>query len=182
MLICVAMLWCNFLAAGPSVAIVETALAFFPSSPPTTDPAGFSVSIASIAYFFTTTALMQGVGNFFWVPMANKYGRRPVYVISYTIYLITAIWAVFETTYGGFLTARILMGFGAGAAETIAPITISDVFFLHERGAVMALYTSFLSVGVAFGMIISGYVKTCVHAYLSVGISTNMTPGNKQKA
>lgn len=48
------------------------------------------------------------------------------------------------------------MGFGAGAAETIAPITISDVFFLHERGTVMALYTSFLSVGVAFGMIISG--------------------------
>lgn len=52
------------------------------------------------------------------------------------------------------------MGIGSGAAETIAPITIADVFFLHERGAIMALYTSFLSVGVGFGMIIAGYVHT----------------------
>lgn len=49
------------------------------------------------------------------------------------------------------------MGFGAGAAETIAPITIADIFFLHERGTVMALYSSFLAVGVAIGLIISGY-------------------------
>lgn len=150
------MLWCNFLAAGPTVAIVQTTLDFFPGSPPTTDPVGFNNNIAKVSYFFTTTALLQGCGNFLWVPIANKYGRRPTYVISYAIYLACAIWAIFDKSFGGFLAARILMGFGAGAAETIAPITISDVFFLHERGTVMALYTSFLSVGVAFGMIISG--------------------------
>jgi len=88
--------------------------------------------------------------------LASKYGRRPVYVASYAIYLASAIWAIFDTSFGGFLAARIVMGLGAGAAETIAPITISDVFFLHERGTIMALYTSFLSVGVGFGMIISG--------------------------
>jgi len=40
----------------------------------------------------------------------------------------------------------------------LAPITIADIFFLHERGAVMAFYSSFLAVGVALGLIISGYV------------------------
>ena len=50
------------------------------------------------------------------------------------------------------------MGFGAGAAETIAPITIADVFFLHERGTVMALYTSFLAMGASLGVIISGLI------------------------
>jgi MFS family permease len=95
-------------------------------------------ALARVAYFFTTTALLQGIGNFFWVPIANKYGRRPVYVASYAIYLATAIWLIFEKSYAGFLTGRILMGFGAGAAETIAPISIADVFFLHERGTIMA--------------------------------------------
>lgn len=150
------MLWCNFLAAGPTVAIVSTTLDFFPGATPVSDPVGFSANIAKVSYFFTTTALLQGMGNFFWVPIANKYGRRPTYVLSYTIYLASAIWAIFDHSYGGFLAARILMGFGAGAAETIAPITISDVFFLHERGTIMSLYTSFLSVGVAFGMVICG--------------------------
>lgn len=74
---------CNFLAAGPTVAIVTTTLDFFPASPPTVDPAGFSANVSKVAYCFSTTALLQGTGNFIWVPLANKYGRRPVYVASY---------------------------------------------------------------------------------------------------
>lgn len=150
------MLWCNFLAAGPTVAIIQTTLEFFPDAHPNTNPTAFSNNLSKVSYFFTTTALVQGIGNFLWVPIANKYGRRPAYVFSYLIYLISAIWAIFDRSFGGFLAARIFMGLGAGAAETIAPITISDVFFLHERGAFMSLYTSFLSVGVAFGVVISG--------------------------
>ncbi|KAF9880023.1 hypothetical protein CkaCkLH20_02834 [Colletotrichum karsti] len=155
-LICVAMMMCNFLAAGPSIALLETALEFFPAA--ATDDAALSLAISQTAYFFTTTALLQGVGNFFWVPMANKYGRRPVYVASYSIYFVCTIWLIFDHSYAGFLAGRILMGFGAGAAETIAPISIADVFFLHERGTIMSLYTSFLSAGVGFGLVISGLI------------------------
>lgn len=50
------------------------------------------------------------------------------------------------------------MGFGAGAAETIAPITIADIFFAHERGTIMSFYTCALSIGVALGIIISGVI------------------------
>ena len=113
------MMMCNFLAAGPTIAIVSTTLDFFPKPLPSEDPRGFVQNVAQIAYFFTTAALMQGVGNFFWVPLANKYGRRPVYILSYVVYLATAVWLIFEKTYGGFLAGRILLGFGAGAAETI---------------------------------------------------------------
>ncbi|TEA16482.1 putative MFS-type transporter [Colletotrichum sidae] len=155
-LICVAMMMCNFLAAGPSIALLATAMEFFPAA--ATDAAVFTYAVAQTAYFFTTTALLQGVGNFVWVPLANKFGRRPVYVASYTIFFGCTIWLVFEQSYAGFLAGRILMGFGAGAAETIAPISIADVFFLHERGTIMALYTSFLSVGVGFGLVISGLI------------------------
>ncbi|KAK3337295.1 major facilitator superfamily domain-containing protein [Cercophora scortea] len=157
-IICIAMMMCNFLAAGPTIAIVSTTMDFFPGANPKLDPAYFSSSISKVSYFFTTTALLQGTGNFFWVPVANKYGRRPTYILSYLIYTACAIWLCFDHSYDGFLAGRIIMGFGAGAAETIAPITIADVFFLHERGKVMAFYTSFLSVGVAFGMIISGLI------------------------
>lgn len=105
---------------------------FFPDSP------NLLTSISRVSYFFTTTALLQGTSNFFWVPMTNKFGRRPVYITSYTIYLITCIWLIFEKSYSGFLAGRIIMGLGAGAAETIAPVSIADIFFLHERGFVMA--------------------------------------------
>ncbi|KAK3898948.1 protein HOL1 [Staphylotrichum tortipilum] len=161
--ICLAMMMCNFLAAGPSIALLGIATDFYPGAHPGRNPRLFVAAVAKVSYFFTTTALMQGVGNFIWVPVANKYGRRGVYVISYVIYLVTAIWLSFEHSYGAFLAGRILMGFGAGAAETVAPITIADIFFLHERGAIMAFYSSFLAIGVALGLIISGLITIHHH-------------------
>ncbi|KUJ14268.1 MFS general substrate transporter [Mollisia scopiformis] len=149
--ICLAMFMCNFLAAGPTIAIVQTAMEFFPTM-------AVVPAISKTAYFFTTTALLQGTGNLIWMPLVNKYGRRPIYLISYTLYLACAIWAACTYTYGSFLAARIIMGFAAGAAETMAPLSIADVFFLHERGTIMAMYSAALVSGVSGGIIIAGLI------------------------
>ena len=116
------------------MAIVAITLDFFP---PQLFPA-FPASISKVAYFFTTTALLQGMGNLVWMPLIVKYGRRPVYVASFTIYTVTAIWAGVATQYTNELVARIIMGFAAGSGECLAPLTIADMFFLHERGTIMA--------------------------------------------
>ncbi|KAF4984073.1 hypothetical protein FZEAL_652 [Fusarium zealandicum] len=155
-LICLAMTMSNFLAAGPSIAIVQTSLSFFPEA--IVDDTVASSAIAKVAFFFTTTSLLHGVGCFFWVPVANKYGRRPVYLASYLVYFIAALALIFVKSYDGFLAGRVIMGFGAGAVETIAPMSIADIFFLHERGAIMSVYNCALSTGVASGMIISGLI------------------------
>ena len=114
---------CNFLAAGPTVAIVEITVDFYGPPGPT-----FPAHIAKVAYFFTTTALMQGVGNLFWMPLIVKYGRRPVYIASFSIYTATAIWAGVATVYVNELAARVIMGFASGSGECLAPLTIADLF------------------------------------------------------
>lgn len=119
------MMACNYLAAGPTIQIVETTFDFFPEAK-TSDSAGLVNAIGKVAYFFTTTALFQGLSNLFWIPMMNKYGRRPMYLVSFAIYFVSAIWAALTFSYGSFLASRILMGFAAGAAEGIAPVSISD--------------------------------------------------------
>ncbi|KAF7193306.1 putative MFS-type transporter [Pseudocercospora fuligena] len=137
----------------PSVAIVETTIDYF--GPPGPD---FTAKISKIAYFYTTTALLQGLGNLVWMPFIVKYGRRPVYLASFTLYTITAIWIGVSKTYANTLVARIVMGFAAGSGECLAPLTISDIFFLHERGTIMAIYTASLNFGVAIGIILSGII------------------------
>lgn len=129
------MFMCNFLAAGPTVAIVDIVITF--TGTPPTEP-GFPAAIANIAYLFTTTALLQGMGTIFWMPFILKYGRRPSYLISFTGYFAVILWAGFTTSYGSELTARILMGLFSGTGECLAPLTISDLFFLHERGLYMS--------------------------------------------
>ncbi|KAL1965784.1 hypothetical protein VTN77DRAFT_5105 [Rasamsonia byssochlamydoides] len=151
--VCLAVFFCNFLAAGPTVAIVETTIDFL--GPPDKN---FNAHIAKVAYFYTSTALCQGLGMLFWMPLIVKYGRRPVYVLSFCLYFATGLWCAFVTSYAAELAGRIVMGLAAGAGECLGPLTIADIFFLHERGAVMATYTAALSMGVAAGIIIDGLI------------------------
>lgn len=156
-IVCLAMVMCNYLAAGPTVAIVEITMDFFP---PELYP-NFPANIAKIAFFFTSSSLLQGLGNLVWMPLIVKYGRRPVYILSFALYTATAIWAGTATSYANELAARIVLGFASGSGECLvsvyrlamsseyrdvskvanalqAPLTIADIFFLHERGTIMA--------------------------------------------
>ncbi|KAL9114595.1 MAG: hypothetical protein Q9227_001273 [Pyrenula ochraceoflavens] len=161
-IVCLAMFFCNFLAAGPTVALVDQVVYFYgPPGPKNPDMAGH---IAKVAYFFTTTALMQGMGDLLWMPLIVKYGRRPIYVIAFTGYTATAFWCGFAKTYKVELAGRILMGVFAGAGEVLAPLTIVDTFYLHERGAIMAFYTAALSCGVSGGIVIAGLI-TIAHSW-----------------
>lgn len=146
---------CNFLAAGPTVAMADTTEDFFDTD---TGDAAWESYIAQISYLFTCASLFQGLGNLIWMPLVVKYGRRPIYLASFTLYAITAIWTALAKTYANALVARIVMGLAAGSGECLAPLTISDIFFLHERGTVMAMYTASLNFGVSIGIITSGLV------------------------
>ena len=123
----------TFLASGPSVAILEMAKTFFGKPGP-----HLLKNISKVAYFITGLTLAQGVGNLFWMPLILKFGRRPVYLCSFTIYTITSIWAGVAPSYSNELASRIVMGFASGVGECLAPLIIADLYFLHERGAIMA--------------------------------------------
>lgn len=151
--VCLAVFFSNFLAAGPTVAIAETTIDFMGPKGP-----DFSAHISKISFFYTSTALCQGVGMLFWMPFIIKFGRRPIYVASYILYFATGLWAGFAKTYGVELAARIVMGFASGAGECLGPMTLADIFFLHERGAVMSTYTAALSMGVAGGIVVDGLI------------------------
>lgn len=152
-LVCLAMIMCNFMAAGPTVAMVQVATDFKEGGN-TTLPDW----ISRAAYFFNNSSLLQGVSTFLWVPLLNKYGRRPVYLGSLVLYFFMILGAGLAKTYAGELTTRTLLGVGAGAGECLAPVTIADIFYLHQRGYGMAIYNAALSAGVAFGIIISGLI------------------------
>lgn len=88
------------------------------------------------------------MSNLVYMPLIIKYGRRPVYIISFLIYGACALWAGLAKDYHEELAARIIMGFAGGSAECLAPLTIADIFFLHERGRIMRCVS-----GATLGMI-----------------------------
>ena len=132
-LVCLSTFLCTSLTGGPAVAILEMTTTFF-------GPPGHNLlrQVSRTAYFITAATLLQGIGNLFWMPLIVKYGRRPVYIASFTLYTISTAWCSVTNSYGNELAARLILGFASGVMECIAPLIITDICFVHQRGPIMA--------------------------------------------
>jgi MFS family permease len=119
-------------------------------------------SESQIALLTGLGALSIGYANFVIVPGAELYGRRIVSIMCTVICVAGNIWQATARSYGSFLGARVFVGLGAAANETIMTMVIADVFFLHERGRYMCLYFFCYFNGLFLGPIISGNVAARV--------------------
>jgi len=100
----------------------------------------FDSSLPAVINFVGVSILILGFTNFIWVPLSRGLGRRPVAIITTLITMASGIWRARATSYNSFLGASILCGIGASPGETLGPIVIADISFLHERGRWMGLY------------------------------------------
>lgn len=134
-----AALCAQFLSAGPSLDIIQMISDLFGVTP--ASPA-YPSAIAKTSYFFTGVAFLHGMSSLFYMPLIIKYGRRPVYVGSFLLYGGCSLWAGLATSYSSELAARLMLGFAGASADCLGPLTITDIFFLHERGLIMRYWLS----------------------------------------
>ncbi|KAJ0108022.1 hypothetical protein J7T55_008158 [Diaporthe amygdali] len=120
--------------------------------------AEFHKSIPQVNLLFGVAAITLGYANFIIVPLANCFGRRPIVIICGTICVLANVWQALVTSFPSFIGARVLSGLGAGANESLMPMVICDLLFVHQRGRSMALYFWAYFIGVFIGPVISGSI------------------------
>ena len=141
--------WLAFL--GPMSAAVANP-AFVPLSE------AFNISIVEASYELTMYIVFAGVGPLLVIPFANLYGRRPVYLLGALIGGVTNIAAGYSPTWGGLLATRVFNGIFAGSPGAIGAATICDLFFMHERGFYMGIFTLFLTNGPHLAPLMGGFI------------------------
>ncbi|KAG0673731.1 hypothetical protein C6P40_002627 [Pichia californica] len=90
-------------------------------------------------------------------PIASKFGRRPVYLFTSLITILSAVIFSCENSYNGYIGYSILVGAAAGPIDSLVEVSITDIFFLHQHGKYMGIYSLPLGLGSAFGPFIAGY-------------------------
>ncbi|KAF5667717.1 major facilitator superfamily transporter [Fusarium denticulatum] len=101
-------------------------------------PQGYGPS--EIAFLLTLPSLCVGLGNFIILPVALAYGPRPVFLGSTIILLAATIGSAAQNSYNGHLASRVMQGLATGASESLLPLMLTELTFLHERGRVFGLY------------------------------------------
>lgn len=102
--------------------------------------------------------LMLGIGCLFWQPIALQFGKRPVYLISILGTMAVQIWAPYTKTNGQWIGHKILQGFLGAPIESLCEVTVSDIWFEHERGSWMGLYAFIMLFGSFMAPFFGGFI------------------------
>ncbi|KAL5422757.1 hypothetical protein PMIN04_004483 [Paraphaeosphaeria minitans] len=91
-------------------------------------------------------------------PLSEFYGRRPIYICSFTFFLIFTIPCAFAQNIQTMLVARFLDGLAGSAFLSVAGGTVGDMFAKHELSAPMMVYTASPFIGPEVGPLVGGFV------------------------
>ncbi|SPO06832.1 uncharacterized protein DNG_09526 [Cephalotrichum gorgonifer] len=117
----------------------------------------FGISFNDAAGLINYPNLAFGFGSLLLVPLYHKIGRRPVMLLSLACYCAGLLGASQATSFSGLMAARVVHAFGSSVCEALPVQLVNDIFFLHERGTRLGIYTICLCLG-ATGPLYAGYM------------------------
>ncbi|KAH7913793.1 major facilitator superfamily domain-containing protein [Hygrophoropsis aurantiaca] len=123
---------------------------------PITDDTGIPLSTlnAGTGYMF----LFLGWGALINQPLALTFGKRGIYLLSVIGNIAMCLWTPYVKTEGQWIASKIIQGYLCTPVESLCEVSIADVFFAHERGTYIGIYTLFLFGSNYFAPLIAGFI------------------------
>ncbi|KAH8667409.1 major facilitator superfamily transporter [Tricladium varicosporioides] len=147
-----------------SCMVMYTVMMVFPSS------AVYSVTTPiSKATHLKVSDLVSGTGAMFlfygwgcivWQAFALQWGKRPAYLISMAASIIIIAVTPLCTTNGPYLATKILQGFFGAPVESLCEISMTDIWFAHERPLYLAIYGLSLAFSGKLAPVFAAFINT----------------------
>ncbi|KAJ4463904.1 major facilitator superfamily domain-containing protein [Lentinula lateritia] len=116
----------------------------------------FEVSLTKASYITAVPIVFLGTFPFLWAPISSRIGRRPVYLASMLISAAMQLASAYCTTFGALVTCRVLVAIFICPPQSIGASTVSEVFFVHEKGQKMGVWALMVSLGPTIAPLIMG--------------------------
>jgi DHA1 family bicyclomycin/chloramphenicol resistance-like MFS transporter len=119
-------------AASATIAIAIDAM--LPAFADVREHFGLDATSSDVALIITVFMGGIGVGQFIYGPLADRFGRKPVFMVGLAIYVVAGFATAFAPSLGALLVGRFLWGLGAAGPRVVSHAMLRDRF----KGDVLA--------------------------------------------
>ncbi|TGO15055.1 hypothetical protein BTUL_0045g00650 [Botrytis tulipae] len=112
-----------------------------------------SASWLSTAFLLTSTSFQPIFGR-----LSDAMGRKPPYIFSMILFLVSTIWCALAQSMTSFIIARAVCGLGAGGVMSMGSIITSDLIPIEIRGAYQSYLNIVFGIGAASGAALGGAI------------------------
>lgn len=128
-----------------------------------------SASWLSTAFLLTSTAFQPLLAR-----VSDTIGRRPIYLFSLIMFILTTLWCALAQSIGSFIAARAFCGLGAGGVLAMGSILTNDLVPIEIRGNYQAYINLFFGLGQACGAAFGGFLCDTLGWRWTFGIQVPM--------
>ncbi|KAI1111482.1 chloramphenicol resistance protein [Nemania sp. NC0429] len=104
----------------------------------------------------TSYLIVQGISPVLFGDAADLFGRRPVFIVMFSIYVIANIALALQDNYVALLILRMVQSLGCSATIAISYGVIADVSTPAERGSMQGIAITAANVGPVLAPVIGG--------------------------
>lgn len=115
-------------------------------------------TIQRVSYLTSLQIAILGGAPLFWKPLSNRYGRRPIWFISFICTCLFNIGCALSHSYASMAACRALAAFFISPASAIGTGVVTETFFKKQRGKYLGIWTLMVTLGVPVGPFIFGFV------------------------
>ncbi|QKX63084.1 uncharacterized protein TRUGW13939_10252 [Talaromyces rugulosus] len=116
------------------------------------------VSMDKTSYLTSLQIAIIGGAPLFWKPLSNRFGRRPIFLISLVGSLVCNIGCAKSPSYASMAACRALVAFFICPAGALGSAVVAECFFRKDRGRYMGVWALLVTLGVPVSPFIFGFV------------------------
>ncbi|PSK54742.1 hypothetical protein B9Z65_3831 [Elsinoe australis] len=115
-------------------------------------------SLQKTSYLTSLQIALIGGAPLFWRPLSNRYGRRPIFLLSLVCSLAGNIGCAVSNSYATQALCRAIVAWFISPAAAIGSAVVAETFFKRERAKYMGVWTLMVTLGVPIAPFLFGFV------------------------
>jgi putative MFS transporter len=116
------------------------------------------LSVQQMGWIGSVNSIGMAVGAFVFGLLADRIGRKNVFIITLLLFSLGSGASAFSTTLFMFLFLRFFVGMGLGGELPVASTLVSESVPAEKRGSVVVLLESFWAIGWIVAALISYFI------------------------